>query len=119
MIVQDSFVALGCLPFDQCVDFYRALLQRPPTRHWPQKYAEFQLAGLRLALFVPSYGHETEFAGASSGPMSVCLEVADLEAAIAHLMHIGHAPGPVITASHGREVYAYDPAGNRLIIHQG
>ncbi len=24
----------------------------------------------------------------------------------------------LITASHGREIYAFDPAGNRLILHQ-
>jgi hypothetical protein len=28
-------------------------------------------------------------------------------------------PGEIITASHGREIYTYDPAGNRLILHQG
>ncbi|EDX77907.1 hypothetical protein MC7420_7645 [Coleofasciculus chthonoplastes PCC 7420] len=27
-------------------------------------------------------------------------------------------PGEIIVASHGREIYAYDPNGNRLILHQ-
>jgi len=51
--------------------------------------------------------------------MSLCLEVADLEGAIAHLTQLGYPPsGAIITASHGREVYAYDPDGNWLILHQ-
>ena len=54
------------------------------------------------------------------GGMSLCLEVKDLEGAIAHLVAIGYpTSGEIIVASHGREIYAYDPAGNRLILHQG
>ena len=50
---------------------------------------------------------------------AVCLEVADLERAIACLSELGYSPpGEIITASHGREIYAYDPTGNRLILHQ-
>ncbi|MBD0267928.1 MAG: VOC family protein, partial [Cyanobacteria bacterium Co-bin8] len=46
-------------------------------------------------------------------------EVVDLEGAIAHLTTLGYPPpGPVMIASHGREIYAYDPDGNRLILHQ-
>ncbi|MGL4502923.1 MAG: glyoxalase, partial [Planktothrix sp.] len=26
--------------------------------------------------------------------------------------------GEIITAAHGREIYAYDPMGNRLILYQ-
>ena len=51
--------------------------------------------------------------------ISLCLEVEDLEAAIQHLEAIAApAPGEVVLASHGREIYAYDPEGNRLILHQ-
>jgi hypothetical protein len=51
--------------------------------------------------------------------MSLCLEVTDLENAIAHVTALGYPPpGEIITGSHGREIYAYDPDRNRLIIHQ-
>ena len=44
----------------------------------------------------------------------------NLEQAIACLTNLGYTPpGEIIEASHGREIYAYDPAGNRLILHQG
>lgn len=118
MELQDSFLTLGCHDLGRSVEFYRALLSQPPRVHIPEKYAEFHLPGLRLALFAPKDGHQAEFMG-KSGPMSLCLEVADLEAAIAHLAAIAHPPpGPIVTASHGREVYAYDPQGNRLIFHE-
>ena len=82
----------------------------------PERYAEFVLPALKLALFKPSDGQE--FVG-PAGSMSLCLEVTDLESAIATLKDLGHSPpGDVIDASHGQEIYAYDPAGNRLILHQ-
>lgn len=85
----------------------------------PDRYAEFQLPGLRLGIFKPRADQVDQFSAASSGGMSLCLEVVDLEGAIAHLTALGYAPPePMLTASHGREVYAYDPDGNRLILHQ-
>ena len=43
----------------------------------------------------------------------------NLEAAIAHLDVLGYLPpGEIMTASHGREIYAYDPIGNRLILYE-
>ncbi|EKQ68223.1 Glyoxalase/Bleomycin resistance protein/Dioxygenase superfamily [Leptolyngbyaceae cyanobacterium JSC-12] len=55
----------------------------------------------------------------SSLGMSLCLEVENLEGAIAHLTQLGYPPpGEILTASHGREIYAYDPDGNWLILHQ-
>ncbi|MEH2113797.1 VOC family protein [Nostoc sp.] len=51
--------------------------------------------------------------------ISLCLEVSNLEDAIAHLTSLGYPPpGEISIASHGREIYAYDPDGNRLILHQ-
>ena len=82
-------------------------------------YAEFQLSGLRLGIFQPSKGNEAEFANSLNSKMSLCFEVRDLDGAIAHLTNIGYPPpGEVVIASHGKEVYAYDPDGNRLILHQ-
>jgi predicted enzyme related to lactoylglutathione lyase len=51
--------------------------------------------------------------------MSICWEVSDLEAALDRLRKMGYQPpGEIINASHGREIYAYDPDGNRMIIHE-
>ena len=51
--------------------------------------------------------------------MSLCLEVVSLEDSIDRLAHLGYPPrGPITIASHGREIYADDPDGNRLILHQ-
>ncbi|MBF2028247.1 MAG: VOC family protein [Oscillatoriales cyanobacterium C42_A2020_001] len=51
--------------------------------------------------------------------MSLCLEVESLERAIAHLSQLGcPPPGNILTASHGQEIYACDPDGNWLILHQ-
>jgi len=87
-------------------------------------YAEFRLAGLKLAIFAPSADHVTEFS-ATGGPamsdtaISLCVEVSDLNDAIAHLTAVGYPPpGKIIHAAHGQEIYAYDPDGNRLILHQ-
>jgi len=99
--------------------FYVGLLGRQPDAIVGEQYAEFQLPGLRLGIFKPKNSHAGEFESKSSGSMSLCLEVDDLERAIAHLRTLGYAPaGEIIGASHGREIYAYDPQGNRLILHQ-
>ncbi len=87
-------------------------------------YAEFHLAGLKLAIFEPSLDHMSEFSASDGAAMggtaiSLCIEVSDLQHAIAHLKKIGYPPpGEIIHASHGQEIYAYDPDGNRLILHQ-
>jgi hypothetical protein len=44
------------------------------------------------------------------------IEQAYLETPLTAFDHL--LPGEIIAASHGREVYAYDPAGNRLILHE-
>jgi hypothetical protein len=99
--------------------FYRALFEQDPSIEIPLVYAEFQLPGVRLGLFNPKAANRLEFDALSSGGMSLCLEVEDLEAAIAHITHLGYPPsGHIQQASHGREIYAYDPCGNRLIFHE-
>jgi hypothetical protein len=51
--------------------------------------------------------------------MALCLEVGNLETTIAHLSNLGYpASSEIITASHGREIYAYDPERNWLILHE-
>lgn len=114
-----AFVALASVNFEQLVGFYSGLLDQSARPYQRDRYAEFQLPGLRLAIFKPKSDQTSQFAAPSSGAMSLCLEVTDLEGAIAHLTRLGYAPpGSVLTASHGREIYAYDPDGNRLILHQ-
>jgi predicted enzyme related to lactoylglutathione lyase len=113
------FVALADVGDGLLVRFYQHLLQQDPIVHVPNVYAEFQLAGLRLGIFQPKASHQAEFDHGSSGSMSLCFEVTDLESAIDRLAAIGYPVTREITvASHGREVYAYDPAGNRLILHE-
>ncbi|WP_404790748.1 VOC family protein [Altericista sp. CCNU0014] len=99
--------------------FYRNLLGQDPIVDIPNVYTEFVLSGMRLGLFKPSDAHRTEFASASSGSMSLCIEVENLEAAIAHLTTLGYPPpGAIQHASHGREIYGYDPQNNRIILHE-
>lgn len=116
---QEAFVTLASAQFERLVEFYGALLGQQASPYMPNRYAEFALSGLRLGIFRPQEKHLTEFAQPASGGMSLCLEVADLGGAIAHLTALGYPPpGPILTASHGQEIYAYDPDGNRLILHQ-
>ena len=112
------FVALADRQDAALVSFYRQLIGEPIT-HLPGVYTEFQLPGLRLGIFQPKASHRAEFASRSSGSMSLCIEVEQLETAIEHLRRIGSLiPGEITIAKHGREIYAYDPAGNRLILHE-
>lgn len=115
----DAFVTLATVELETLIDFYTHLLGQEPLAYIPNVYAEFQFAGLRLAIFKPKESHSSEFNNSAQSGMSLCLEVKDLENAIAHLTALGYPPpGEIIVASHGREIYAYDPCGNRLILHQ-
>jgi len=112
-----GILAIATQQFDPLVQFYQQLLHQEPTRFSPGIYAEFQLPGLTLGLFHPKTpplslppGHHH---------LGICLEVEDLDAAIAHLTQLGHPPqAPIRLASHGREVDAYDPEGNWLIVYE-
>ncbi len=114
----DTIVTLATVNLEELVYFYTDLLDLTPIAHIPNVYAEFRLPGLRLGIFKPKQTDQSEFEFGKSG-MSLCLEVSNLEGAIAHLTTLGYPPpGEIVTASHGREIYAYDPNGNRLILHQ-
>lgn len=111
---------MAAVDFDQLVQFYQKLLSQDPNPYIPSVYAEFQFLGLSLGIFKPKASHQQEFANSMNSGMSLCLEVENLEDAIAHLTIMGYPPtGDLTLASHGQEIYAYDPAGNRLILHQG
>lgn len=113
-----ALVTLASVELEITVHFYTKLLDRDPIFQIPNVYAEFQLPGLRLGIFRPKTNNQQEFESAKSG-MSLCLEVRDLEQVIAYLTNLGYPPpGEISTASHGKEIYVYDPEGNRLILHQ-
>jgi predicted enzyme related to lactoylglutathione lyase len=113
------FVAIADLDGHTLKQFYRAFLGQNPTVDIPNVYAEFKLPGMRLGLFKPNNAHQPEFVNLSKGSMSLCLEVENIEAAIAHLTRLGYPPsGTIQHTSHGREIYAYDPQQNRIILHE-
>jgi predicted enzyme related to lactoylglutathione lyase len=114
-----AFVTIASINFEAVVEFYTQFLELTPQPHLPHVYAEFTIAGLRLGIFCPKPSNYDEFKQPRQSGMSVCLEVNSLEDSIDKLTQLGYAPiGQITTASHGREIYAYDPDGNRLILHQ-
>jgi catechol 2,3-dioxygenase-like lactoylglutathione lyase family enzyme len=115
----EAIVTLATFQIDILVSFYTALLGMKPAIYIPKVYAEFQFTSFKLGIFKPKQTDFSEFENSPKSKMSLCLEVSDLESAIAHLTALGYPPpGAIITASHGREIYAYDPDGNRIILHQ-
>ncbi|WP_016953522.1 glyoxalase/bleomycin resistance/dioxygenase family protein [Anabaena sp. PCC 7108] len=114
-----ALVTIATVNFDNLVNFYTQVLEQEPKNLISSVYAEFEISSLCLGIFQPKKNYESEFTTNAKSPLSLCLEVSNLENAITHLQYLGYSPpGEISTASHGREVYAYDPDGNRLILHQ-
>ena len=115
----DFFVTLATVNLENLVNFYANFLGEKPSKYIPEVYGEFQLSGFKLAIFKPKASHVSEFKDSFKSSMSLCLEVDNLENTIHHLESLGHPKfGEIINASHGREIYAYDIDGNRIILHQ-
>ncbi|MBD2435978.1 VOC family protein [Nostoc sp. FACHB-110] len=115
----EVFITIASFNVNTLVDFYTQLFGENPTTLQPDIYAEFRFSGLRLGIFKPKTTHRQEFANSSNSKISFCLEVKNLAAAIAHLTNLGYPPpGEISLAAHGREIYAYDPDGNRLILYE-
>lgn len=115
----NAIVTLATLDLELSMEFYSKLLGEKPKHYLPHIYALFQLKNLSLGIFQPKETNWQEFANPTQSSMSLCLEVENLEKAIEHLTKINYPPpGKIIKASHGLEIYAYDPDGNRLILHQ-
>jgi hypothetical protein len=124
----NAFVTIASVNCENLVNFYTKFLEQKPVVLIPNVYAEFNLFGMRLGIFKPKNTNESEFETMSddmplciyaTSKISLCLEVSNLEDAIAHLTALGYPPpGNISIASHGREIYAYDPDGNRIILHQ-
>lgn len=118
-MILEAFVTLAAVEIEELINFYRLFLQQEPSPHILGVYGEFKINGLRLGIFCPKKNHQQEFKDSAGSGMSICLEVQDLDAVIAHLKALGYpASFPVFNASHGREIYAFDPAFNRLILHE-
>lgn len=114
-----AYIAIAAFDIDQTVDFYSQLLQLKPEKYLTNVYAEFVYQELRLAIFKPKIDNIAEFNNSQGSGMSICLEVADLEDAIAFLAKIGDPPSTdILVSSHGKELYVYDPSGNRIILYQ-
>jgi predicted enzyme related to lactoylglutathione lyase len=112
------FVAIATVELEPVVQFYRTVFQCDPQIEEGDRYAEFHLKGLRLALFKPKADAAVEFVPQPSS-LSLCVEVSELEQCIQRLKTLSIAPPETIrTASHGREFDIYDPLGNRLILHE-
>ena len=112
------FVTIATENIARLVYFYSQLLQKEPSHYRHGVYAEFELNKLRLSIFKPKPQRQSEFINSGSS-MSLCIEVEDLDRAIACFADLGYPPpGEIIEASHGKEIYAYDPANTRLILHQ-
>lgn len=119
LITTQVFISLASIDTDVLTKFYIELFSIEPTLIIPQKYSEFQLNSLRLAIFTPKPDHQHEFMHPHQSPLSLCVTVANLDHAIAHLHKIEYPHSTEInTASHGREIYIYDPDGNRIILYQ-
>lgn len=116
----EAFVTLASQQLNEVSKFYEALLKSPPEVFVSDTYSEFSMPGIKLAIFRPNDSNITEFDNSAGAAMSLCFEVEDLDQAIALLTELGcPPPHPITEAAHGKEVYAYDPDGNRLILHQG
>lgn len=124
--IEAVFVALAALDLDRLVAFYRGVFKEEPLVYQSDRYAEFALPGLHLALFKPQPTHRHEFTPPDDGrqrpqnaTLSLCLVVDQLEPLLERLAMLGYpVQGAIATPSHGREVYAYDPEGNRLIVYE-
>jgi predicted enzyme related to lactoylglutathione lyase len=115
----DAFITIATPDLEKAIAFYSQLLTQQPQPYIPNVYAEFSLTSWRLAIFKPKKDNEVEFSNSRYSGLSICLEVTDLSAAIKHLTEMGYPPpGEIKFASHGQEIYAYDPMNNRLILHQ-
>jgi catechol 2,3-dioxygenase-like lactoylglutathione lyase family enzyme len=117
MIYTNAFLTLATNQWQRAVDFYGHLLAQSPQAVQPNRFAAFDLQGLRLAIYCPKA--EERISPASYYPvLSICLQVPSLAQSLIHLQSLNLDPGDVQNSSHGREVYLYDPDGNRIIIYE-
>jgi predicted enzyme related to lactoylglutathione lyase len=115
-----ALITIAAIDLDRLLPFYTVLLGQEPQPYQPQVYGGFQVAGLDLGIFQPNPNNIGEFQHQGGGAVSLCLSVNNIEAVIEYLAAAGYPQTTtVMTASHGRECYIYDPEENRIILHQG
>lgn len=116
---QRIWLTLAAPDFGSLVTFYRRILGQDPQVFQDDRYAQFDLPHLSLGIFKPHPNHQDQFSHSQGSPLSLCLQVDNLPETIAFLKTLGaHVDPDVYPSSHGQEVYAYDPQGNRLILYQ-
>lgn len=119
MRIQKAWVTIAAVQFDRSVNFYQQLFQQEPQIFTPEKYAEFEAFGIRLGIYRPTVEESPEKAPITLFPaVSLCVQIEKLEEAIALLDRIDAFISEIRTMSHGREAYAYDPDGNRIILYE-
>lgn len=122
--IYSALVAIAASPFSLTSEFYQQLFNQSPKNFQPERYAEFHLPGICLALFSPKPTQAQEFSAPAQSPISLCLKLESLEAAIDEVkmieqkLRLDCQMGEISHASHGRELYLYDPQGNRIILYQ-
>jgi predicted enzyme related to lactoylglutathione lyase len=118
MEFDEASAAIGSEDFGRALAFYSAILGREPDERLGDGYAAFRLPGLHLQVFRPKRGGGADFAnppGRRAG-LNLVFRVASLDRALAEVERAGGAATAAFSTSHGREAYAYDPDGNRLIL---
>jgi predicted enzyme related to lactoylglutathione lyase len=119
---QRAWITIAPQDFKKSCDFYQKFLGKAPDRTMTKPgdplerliYAEFHLTGFNLGLYAPKSPKTSQ-----SSTLSLCFQVENLDDAIALVTSLGYPPpGEIMTPSHGREIYAFDPDDNRLILYQ-
>jgi predicted enzyme related to lactoylglutathione lyase len=117
MIYTRAFVTLAAPQWERSIAFYSQLLNQEPHGLQADRYGAFDLGSWKLAIYRPKR-EELEPPGTYPA-LSLCFQVPDLDETLTHLAKLNlDPPGPIQAASHGREVYLYDPDGNRIILYE-
>lgn len=113
--IRRSLITVAVMDWQQSLTFYRNLLQLEPQVLQPGRYAEFRLADCTISLYKPRLEETPTAEGNPYPSLGICLHVDSLQAALAQLNLVNHG---IQASSHGREVYLYDPNGNRIILYE-
>ncbi|MDG3004450.1 VOC family protein [Paludisphaera mucosa] len=114
----EAYTAIGSEDFERSIAFYSGLFGREPDERLGDVYGAFRMPGLHLGIFRPRRGGGGDFRNPTDrrGGLSLVLAVPSVERAAAEVGRLGGSASPAFETSHGREAYAYDPDGNRLIL---
>ncbi|NJM46152.1 MAG: VOC family protein [Alkalinema sp. RU_4_3] len=117
MIYTQAFVTLAAPQWDRSIAFYSQLLAQEPEGLQTDRYGAFDLGGWKLAIYRPKL--EEQEPPAAYPTLSLCFQVPNLDETLVYLATLNmEDPGPIQQVSHGREVYLYDPDGNRIILYE-